>query len=142
MERICGDATVGAVGASKAAGVQRFVFISAKQYVLPPFILKGYYAGKTKAEKAVRYHYPDSGYSIRPSFIFSDQRLPYIGYPLQKVCSPAFIHSLAQLPLFELALTTPVHVDQVGTTAAKAALGEIHESVVDVDLILKYGSKE
>jgi hypothetical protein len=47
--RVNGGANVTVVRASRSAGVQRFVFISAVQSNLPSFVLPGYFQGKAQA---------------------------------------------------------------------------------------------
>jgi hypothetical protein len=139
MEKICGDATVSTDNAAKSAGTDHFVFISAKQYTrLPSFVLKGYYAGKKKAETSIVESYGEAGYILRCGMIFSSSRAPFIGYPLQKISSLALAKAVRNWPLFELLLTSPVHADEVGAVVARAAAGELGpaHAPLEVDHIL------
>jgi hypothetical protein len=64
-----------AAEASKAAGIPRYVFISATVPKIPgiEFLLSGYIDGKARAEEAVKRLYPESGVSLRPSIVYGNR---------------------------------------------------------------------
>ena len=77
MVRMCGQATVGALEVAPRVEVPRFVFISAHDYGFPVrSLVKGYYAGKQLAEKAIEETYPEGGVVLKPSAIFGKRILP------------------------------------------------------------------
>ncbi|KAF0684654.1 Aste57867_23374 [Aphanomyces stellatus] len=78
MEKMCGDATIAAVRAAKDAGTKRFVFISESRVgsQIPTWApMYGYFHGKERAENAVAAHFPDTGVSLRPGFVFGTRRV-------------------------------------------------------------------
>jgi len=143
MERVCGDATVGAAQEAAKAGVPRFVFISAHNYQLP-FVLQGYYRGKFKAEEAVKKNFPDTGFSLRPAFIHGPREvagitvpLHLVGGPLEAVLSTPQARLLAgSVPMVGALLASPLHVDTVARAAVRASLDPtVPAGVLDISSI-------
>jgi len=151
MRRINGATNVAAMSAAKAAGVPRFVFISAHHYVLPNFLQRGYFEGKFQAEQALQDKFAGQGVQIRPSFIFGTRQVGSVGVPLWLVGTPlqmltsfSLVRKLTTLPLLGPVLapllTPPVSVQAVARAAVDAALreGAPHKTIVDVDDLLEY----
>lgn len=140
MERICGDATVGIAKAAKAAKVKNFAFIGAHDYKLP-LVLKGYYAGKKKAEAAVEANFPNTGVFLRPAFVHGTRQfnkvplhLSMIGEPLESVLRSDKVREIAvqyKDSAFAPLLAPPVSVEDVATVAAYAAIGAAPKGAVD-----------
>ena len=76
MEKINGDANILAISEALRAGVPRFVYISTVENNLPDFILKGYFNGKRRTEKALADAFPETGIALRPGFIYGDRTVP------------------------------------------------------------------
>ena len=151
MRTVNGRANVAAMEAARAAGVPRFVYLSAHHYALPAFLQRGYFEGKLMAERALADKFGAQGVQIRPSFVYGtrqvgDWGLPLwlLGKPLQLLTNTAPARALAGLPLVGSVLAPlllpPVSVHAVVRAAVDAALqvGEPALTVVDVDDILKY----
>jgi uncharacterized protein YbjT (DUF2867 family) len=141
MERICGEATVIAAEAAAQHRVPHFVFISAAGAGSSShLLLKGYYKGKQKAEDAVLRLFPKTGVCLRASAVHGDRSVKGMTVPLSVVMKP--LASLLALPPFtalrragplEAAFTAPVSVDNVGKTAALAALGRTPAGILMVE---------
>lgn len=96
MERVCGDTTVHLARAARDAGhVRRMVFVSAADLSgVPPlgWLLRGYWAGKRKGERAVAECFPEGGVSLRPGIVYGERVLPggrrldlgLLGAPLER----------------------------------------------------------
>ncbi len=76
MEKINGDANIIAVEEALKANVPRFVYVSTVENNLPDFVLKGYFIGKRKAERALQEKYNENGIILRPGFIHGTRTIP------------------------------------------------------------------
>mmetsp|Transcript_38672 Transcript_38672/g.65105 ORF Transcript_38672/g.65105 Transcript_38672/m.65105 type:complete len:325 (-) Transcript_38672:185-1159(-) len=153
MERICGDATIAAVGAAVEAGVPRFIFVSVHDYNIPEFLKEksGYFSGKKRAEEAVLLQFPLGGTVLRPGFIYGSRLvselgvsipLNLVGEPVQKILamgmdSPfgALVKAIKPLPASDILLAAPVSVEAVAMAALKCVSGAQQLGVVDIDAI-------
>lgn len=151
MRTVNGRANVAAMEAARAAGVPRFVYLSAHHYALPSFLQKGYFEGKHMSERALAEKFGKQGVQIRPSFVYGTRQvggwgLPLwaVGKPLQMLTNTAPVRAFLGIPLvgsvFAPVLLPPVSVQAVARAAVDAALqvGEPAQTVIDVDDILKY----
>ncbi|KAK9825306.1 hypothetical protein WJX74_007732 [Apatococcus lobatus] len=128
MLKMNGTANVNIVEAASAAGVPRMAFISIHDYSLPDFVLSGYFRGKRSAEAALQQRFPESGVSLRPSFIHGTRQVGSIGLPLSAIGSPLSkalelvpAKSLAGIPLMGAGFVPPVSVKAVAKAAVAAA---------------------
>jgi uncharacterized protein YbjT (DUF2867 family) len=149
MRRTCGTANVEAVSAALAAGVPRFVFISATVPDLPglSYILGGYIQGKKDAEEALFKSYPTGGVALRPGFIYGDRvvsssltlPLGLVGRPMESILSQSPMNKLATLPYVGGLFVPPVSLQTVAKAAVAAATDPSSTSGVwSVDDIQKY----
>ena len=137
MERVCGDTNIAAAEAAKAAGVAKFVFISAApvphRAAVPSFVLSGYLRGKERVEATVAKLFPEgSGSSLRPGFVYGPREVrPGLTLPLQLVGAPLAallgekspLAILGSIPgLGPLLFALPLPDDAVGVAAVDAAL--------------------
>ncbi|CAM9731971.1 unnamed protein product [Ectocarpus sp. 8 AP-2014] len=140
MEKICGDATVAATEAAEKADVERFVFISAAGAQHDHPVMKGYWKGKQKAEKAILERFPEGGVVLRAPGIYGDRDVGPVTLPLGALMRPMeMLFNLAPFaamrsasPL-EAMLTPPVAVENVSRVAAAGALGLVPGGVLLVD---------
>eukprot|EP00898_Chlorokybus_atmophyticus_P005551 jgi/Chlat1/5998/Chrsp4S06306 len=145
MERICGDATITAIDAAAAAGINKFVFISVHNYNLPSFAKDiGYFNGKKRAEEALFSKFPMTGTVLRPGFIYGTRRMGAVGLPLQLVGAPLeqvlkltapVTKVFSGIPGSDILLAPPVSVEQVARAAVKAAKDDSITGVLDIDKI-------
>ena len=149
MRRTCGTANVEAVSAASAAGVPRFVFVSATVPDLPglSMVLGGYINGKKEAEEALFKAFPTSGVALRPGFIYGDRvvsssltlPLGFVGKPLESILSQAPMNKLASLPYVGGLFVPPVSVSTVARAAVAAATDpSVSSGVWSVDEIQKF----
>eukprot|EP00850_Spirogloea_muscicola_P019593 SM000194S04829 [mRNA] locus=s194:214809:217815:- [translate_table: standard] len=147
MRKINGEANVVAVNTAADEGVKRFVFISAHDVGLPPFILRGYFEGKKAAEEAVRMKFPYSGVILRPAMIHGTRQVGNVAVPLSIVGAPLEMvlrkaKWATNLPLIGPALVPPVKVTSVAKAAVRAATDNaIPPGALDVWGILKHGDR-
>lgn len=147
MRKINGDANREAARAAAEEGVKRFVYVSAHNVGLPPFVLRGYFEGKKAAEEAVRQHFPYSGVVLRPAMIHGTRQVGSFGLPLSLVGAPLEMvlknmKSLSKLPVVGPALVPPVKVTAVAKAAVKAATNNaVPPGVIDVWGILRHGDR-
>lgn len=147
MRKINGDANREAARAAAEEGVKRFVYVSAHDVGLPPFVLRGYFEGKKAAEEAVRQHFPYSGVVLRPAMIHGTRQVGSFGLPLSLVGAPLEMvlknmKSLSKLPVVGPALVPPVKVTAVAKAAVKAATNNaVPPGVIDVWGILRHGDR-
>eukprot|EP01062_Namystynia_karyoxenos_P070280 TRINITY_DN65677_c0_g1_i1.p2 TRINITY_DN65677_c0_g1~~TRINITY_DN65677_c0_g1_i1.p2 ORF type:complete len:265 (+),score=62.62 TRINITY_DN65677_c0_g1_i1:87-797(+) len=136
MERVCGDANISVARAAVAANpsLQRLCFVSAAcDFPFPlSAALKGYIAGKRKAEAAVQELLPpDRHLIIRPGMVYGPRSaggitipLQWVGAPLKCVLRP--LHGATGLSV----LTPPVAAEDVATVVCSprcTGLVEGHE---------------
>jgi nucleoside-diphosphate-sugar epimerase len=132
MLKVNGTANAVATAAAKAAGIHRYVYISA---TIPPvpgidYILDGYVKGKHMAEEVVRTEYPDDGVILRPYFIYGDRAVStHVSIPLGMFMKPfdALLEKLpnrrqlSQLPVVGAPLLKSTSVEAVARAAVAAA---------------------
>ncbi|KAG1674389.1 hypothetical protein FOA52_012915 [Chlamydomonas sp. UWO 241] len=141
MLRINGTANVTAVETCKAAGVPRFVFISATIPAIPglDYLIGGYTKGKKAAEEAVLAHYPTGGVVLRPGVVYGNRVVSHtvtlpLGYlfgPLEMALSQAPA-SMSSLPIIGGLLVPPVAVEVLARAAVNAATSASVSGVLGV----------
>lgn len=147
MYDINGTANINAIRAASEQGVKRFVYISAADFGLVNYLLKGYFAGKRSTETELLDKFQNGGAILRPGFIHGTRRvgsvhlpLSIIGAPLEMVLRHA--KPLTRLPLIGPLLIPPVNVTSVAKVAVRAAVDPAFPSgVVDVYGILQYSQQ-
>ncbi|CAN1816497.1 Uncharacterized protein At1g32220, chloroplastic [Linum perenne] len=139
MYKINGTANINAIRAAAEKGVKRFVYISAADFGLANYILRGYYEGK------VWYNFsPLTGIILRPGFIYGTRGVGSLKLPLGVIGSPMEMvlqHAkpLNQLPLIGPLFTPPVDVTAVARVALRAATDPVFPpGVIDVNGIQRY----
>ncbi|KAE8732532.1 NAD(P)-binding Rossmann-fold superfamily protein isoform 2 [Hibiscus syriacus] len=138
MYKINGTANVNAIRAAAEKGVKRFVYISAADFGLANYLLKGYYEGKRAAETELLTKFPYGGVILRPGFIHGTRSVGRIKLPLGVIGSPlemVFQHAkpLNQVPLIGPLFTPPVNVTAVAKVAVRAATDPVFPpGIVDV----------
>ncbi|XP_021291018.1 uncharacterized protein At1g32220, chloroplastic isoform X2 [Herrania umbratica] len=145
MYRINGTANVNAIRAAVEQRVKRFVYVSAADFGLLYYLLRGYYEGKRVTEAELNDKFPDGGIILRPGFIHGtrqvgNMKLPLgaIGAPLQMVLQHAKF--LTRIPLIGPLFIPPVKVTSVAKVAVRAAIDPLFPSgIVDVYGILQHG---
>ncbi|CAL1385225.1 unnamed protein product [Linum trigynum] len=144
MYKINGTANINAIRAASEKGVKRFVYISAADFGLANYILRGYYEGKRAAEAELQAKFPYGGIILRPGFIYGTRgvgslKLPLgvIGSPMEMVLQRA--KPLNQLPVIGPLFTPPVDVNAVARVALRAATDPVFPpGIIDVDGIQRY----
>lgn len=144
MQKINGAANVHAIRAAADAGVERFVFISAHDFGLPSFVLRGYYAGKRAAEDELLAKFPYSGVILRPGFIHGVRQVGKVKLPLNAIGTPLELllkhQAISKVPVLGKLLVPPVKVATVAKVAVKSATdNSIPPGVMDVWSILHFG---
>lgn len=147
MYKINGTANINAIRAAGDKGVKRFVYISAADFGLANYLLKGYYEGKRAAETELLTKFPYGGVILRPGFIHGTRtvgsmKLPLgvIGSPLEMVLQHA--KPLNQLPLVGPLFTPPVNVTAVAKVAVRAATDPVFPpGIVDVYGIQRFSQQ-
>ncbi|KAH7554350.1 hypothetical protein JRO89_XS12G0173500 [Xanthoceras sorbifolium] len=148
MYKINGTANINAVRAAVEQGVKRFVYISAADFGLINYILRGYYAGKRATEKELTTKLPYGGVILRPGFIHGTRRvgqmklpLSIIGAPLEMILQHAKL--LTQIPLIGSLFIPPVGVTSVAKVAVTAATDSAFPpGIVDVYSILQHSQRK
>lgn len=152
MEKVCGDATIGAVEAAATEGVSRFGFVSSAQVgkfnPSPSFPMYGYFHGKLRAEEALRSAFPDSHLILRPGFIYGPRMVGSHGpVPLQMAGAPISFVGTQLGPLSSLIQTIPfvgtecssmVPVESLAKAAVHGLLEEKEGKVLTADDIRKF----
>ncbi|CAM9983474.1 unnamed protein product [Discosporangium mesarthrocarpum] len=136
MERGNGDVNAAAAFQARRASVPRFVYVSVSKVVPESFggaVMKGYFAGKKKAEDSVLLAYPEGGTLIRPSFIYGGNsfelappRVPEgYGAAIDALLSSGPLRAIAGISpgLLKVALSPPVSRDNVALACVAGALG-------------------
>jgi len=132
MLKVNGTANAAAIATSKAAGIPRFVYISAQLPNVPglDYALAGYVQGKKQAEEETLRSFPESGTILRPWVIYGDRVVSSaVTLPLGMLFGPveyALKHipnakQLSSLPVVGAGFLPPVSVDQVAKVAVAAA---------------------
>ncbi|XP_022750360.1 uncharacterized protein At1g32220, chloroplastic-like isoform X1 [Durio zibethinus] len=147
MYKINGTANINAIRAASEKGVKRFVYISAADFGLANYLLKGYYEGKRAAETELLTKFPYGGVILRPGFIYGTRRVGSAKIPLGIVGSPLELvlqHAkpLNRLPLVGPLLTPPVSVSSVAKVAVRAATDPVFPpGIVDVYGIQRFSQQ-
>ncbi|CAN6182011.1 unnamed protein product [Urochloa humidicola] len=147
MYKINGTANINAIRAAAEKGVKRFVYVSAADFGLVNYLLKGYYEGKRAAEAELLSKFTYGGVILRPGFIHGTRHvgsvkipLGLVGAPMQMVLQNA--KPLARLPLVGPLLTPPVSVTSVAKVAVRAATDPVFPpGIVDVHGIMRYSEQ-
>lgn len=148
MLKINGGANVEAIRAAAEAGVKRFVFISAHDFGLPGFVLRGYYQGKRAAEDELLAKFPYSGVILRPGFIHGVRQVGSMKLPLNAVGSPLElllknVKPVTRIPVVGKLLVPPVKAVTVAKAAVRSATdNSIPPGVMDVWGIMRLGEDQ
>lgn len=148
MYKINGTANINAIRAAADHGVKRFIYISAADFGVINYLLKGYYEGKKAAETEILTRFPYGGVILRPGFIYgtihlSGMKVPLgvIGSPLEMVLQHA--KPLNQIPLVGPLFVPPVNVTSVAKVAVRAATDPVFPpGVLDIHAILRYSQRK
>lgn len=127
FERINGDSVEIAAWEAKEAGVDRFVFLSAKE--TPPFVSPRFLAAKRIGENAL-HRYEVREIILRPQYVVGPDR------PLTQVLGGA-LHIAEKVPGLgdRVHETRPLRVEKVATAVVKAATDLDYQGVVSLDNI-------
>ncbi|MED6203622.1 hypothetical protein PIB30_001320 [Stylosanthes scabra] len=144
MYKINGTANINAIRAAAEQGVKRFVYISAADFGVVNFLLRGYYEGKRAAETELLTRFPYGGVILRPGFIYGTRTVGSMKIPLGAIGSPMEMvlqHAkpLSQIPLVGPLMTPPVNVTNVAKVAVRAATDPVFPpGIIDVYGIQRY----
>ncbi|XP_042483085.1 uncharacterized protein At1g32220, chloroplastic-like isoform X1 [Macadamia integrifolia] len=144
MYKINGTANINAVRAAAEQGVKRFIYISAADFGLVNYLLKGYYEGKRAAETELLTRFPYGGVILRPGFMHGTRQVGSVKVPLGVIGSPLemvlqYAKPLTQVPLVGPLLTPPVSVTSIAKVAVRAATDLVFPpGIVDVYGIQRY----
>ncbi|KAH9675927.1 NAD(P)-bd dom domain-containing protein [Citrus sinensis] len=148
MYKINGTANINAVKAAKEQGVKRFVFVSAADFGLVNYLLRGYYEGKRATEKELMTELPHGGVILRPGFIHGTRQVGSIKLPLSVIGAPLEMmlkHAkvLTAIPLVGPLLIPPVRVTSVAKVAVSAATDPTFpHGIIDVYSILQHSQQK
>ncbi|KAF5456863.1 hypothetical protein F2P56_026295 [Juglans regia] len=148
MYKINGTANINAIRAAAEKGVKRFVYISAADFGLANYLLRGYYEGKRAAETELLTKFPYGGVIMRPGFIYGTRSvgsmkipLGVIGSPLEMVLQHA--KPLNKLPLVGPLFASPVSVNAVTKVAVRAATDPVFPpGIIDIEGIQRYSQQK
>ncbi|XP_031279305.1 uncharacterized protein At1g32220, chloroplastic-like [Pistacia vera] len=148
MYRINGTANINAVIAAAEQGVKRFVYISAADFGILYYLLRGYFEGKRATETELTKKLPHGGVILRAGFIHGTRRvghmklpLSVIGAPLEMILKRAKL--LSKIPLIGPLFIPPVHVTSVAKVAVTAAIDPTFPpGIIDVYGILQHGHQK
>jgi uncharacterized protein YbjT (DUF2867 family) len=133
------SATALAAAGAKAAGVQRFVYITVapevKEFAKDIDFLAGYMRGKTVSRDAVLANFPDTSTLIEPTFIYGGGSFEinpprvagFYGKIIEGLLSSSPIRAvtgIAPAGIIKIALEPPVPVEAVASAAVAGALGK------------------
>jgi len=137
MLKINGEANIAAINAASESGVTRFVYISAVDYGLPSFVLRGYVEGKKAAEEALLRKFPYGGIILRPGFIYGSRQVGSVKI-LEFLLNNA--KSVSRLPLVGNFLLDTVKVTSVARAAVRSAIdNDVPPGILDVEGIKRLG---
>ncbi|KAM2969056.1 hypothetical protein FF2_016214 [Malus domestica] len=148
MYKINGTANINAIRVAAEQGVKRFVYISAADFGVANYLLRGYYEGKRAAETELLTKFPYGGVILRPGFIYGTRSVGSLKIPLGVIGSPLEMlfqntRPLSQLPLVGPLFTPPVNVTSVANVAVRAATDPVFPpGIVDVQGIQRYTQKK
>lgn len=148
MYKINGTANINAIRTAAEQGVKRFVYISAADFGLVNYLLRGYYDGKRAAEAELLSKFTYGGVILRPGFIYGTRQvggmkipLGVIGSPLEMILQHA--KPLNKVPVFGPLLTPPVSVTAVAKVTVRAATDQVFPpGIVDVYGILRFSEQK
>ncbi|XP_020677423.1 uncharacterized protein At1g32220, chloroplastic isoform X1 [Dendrobium catenatum] len=148
MYKINGTANINAIRTAAEQGVKRFVYISAADFGLVNYLLRGYYDGKRAAEAELLSKFTYGGVILRPGFIYGTRQvggmkipLGVIGSPLEMILQHA--KPLNKVPVFGPLLTPPVSATAVAKVAVRAATDQVFPpGIVDVYGILRFSEQK
>ncbi|KAL3650955.1 hypothetical protein CASFOL_007358 [Castilleja foliolosa] len=129
-------------------GVKRFVYISAADFGVVNYLVRGYFEGKRAAETELLTRYAYGGVILRPGFIYGTRSVGSMKLPLGVIGSPLemllqYAKPLSQVPLVGPLLTPPVNVTAVAKVAVRAATDTVFPpGIVDVYGILRYSQQK
>lgn len=145
MRKINGKANIEAINAAAESGVKRFVYISAHNFGLPSFVMRGYYEGKRSAEDELLRKFPYSGVILRPGFIHGVRQVGSVKLPLNIIGAPLEMllkhtKSVSRVPVLGNLLLPPVKATTVAKAAVRAATeNAVPPGVMDVWGIMRLG---
>ncbi|XP_062152744.1 uncharacterized protein At1g32220, chloroplastic-like isoform X2 [Alnus glutinosa] len=148
MHRINGTANINAIEAAAEQCVKRYIYISAADFGLINYLLKGYYEGKRATEKELMIKFPYGGVILRPGFIHGTRQVGRMKLPLSLIGAPLemvlrYAKPLTRIPLVGPLFTPPVNVTSVAKVAVRAAIDPAFPpGIVDVYGILQYGEQK
>ncbi|XP_078439450.1 uncharacterized protein At1g32220, chloroplastic-like isoform X2 [Wolffia australiana] len=148
MYKINGTANINAIRAASEKGVKRFVYISAADFGLANYLLRGYYEGKKATEAELLSKFPYGGVILRPGFIYGTRRVGSINLPLSIIGSPleaVLKHAkpLSGVPVVGPLFIPPVNVAAVARVAVRAATDQVFPpGVVDVHGIIRHANRK
>ncbi|KAK6255650.1 hypothetical protein SCA6_016955 [Theobroma cacao] len=159
MYRINGTANVNAIRAAVEQRVKRFVYVSAADFGLLYYLLRGYYEGKRVTEAELTDKFPNGGMSpileltfagiiLRPGFIHGTRQVGNMKFPLSAIGAPLQMvlqHAkfLTRIPLIGPLFIPPVKVTSVAKVAVRAAIDPLFPSgIVDVYGILQHSQQK
>ena len=148
MRKINGGANVEAIRAAADAGVERFVFVSAHDFGLPGFVLRGYCEGKRAAEDELLKKFPYSGVILRPGFIHGVRQVGSVKLPLNAIGSPLElllknVKAASRIPVVGKLLVPPVKAVTVAKAAVRSATeNSVPPGVMDVWGIMRLGGDQ
>mmetsp|Transcript_8827 Transcript_8827/g.18333 ORF Transcript_8827/g.18333 Transcript_8827/m.18333 type:complete len:317 (-) Transcript_8827:71-1021(-) len=131
---------------AKAAGVERFVYISVapevKEFAKGIDFLKDYMAGKSFSQDSVESYFPSSKHVfIEPTFIYGGDSFSvnpprvasFYGEFIEALLSSGLVRGVASITsgFVKIALEPPVSVDEVSAAACNAATGKLSTDVLD-----------
>ncbi|KAI0496628.1 hypothetical protein KFK09_022949 [Dendrobium nobile] len=146
MYKINGTANINAIRTAAEQGVKRFVYISAADFGLVNYLLRGYYDGKITAVSLINLFF--AGVILRPGFIYGTRQVGGLKIPLGVIGSPLEMilqHAkpLNKVPVFGPLLTPPVSVTAVAKVAVRAATDQVFPpGIVDVYGILRFSEQK
>lgn len=144
MYKINGTANINAIRAASEEGVKRFVYISAADFGLASYLLRGYYEGKRATETELLTKFPYAGVILRPGFIYGTRSVGSVKLPLGVIGSPLEMllqhaRPLNQVPLIGPMFIPPVNVTSVAKVAVRAATDPVFPpGIIDVYGIQRY----
>ncbi|CAM9107263.1 unnamed protein product [Hapterophycus canaliculatus] len=144
MEKGNGDVNVQAAMQAAKGKTGRFVYVSVSDLVpeaVGGAVFKGYFNGKSRAEKAIAESFPSTGVLIKPSFIYGGESFgltpPRVsdgyGSGIDALLSSSPIRAIAGVSpgLIKVALSPPVSRDNVALACVAGALGRLQGTAFD-----------
>jgi len=131
---------------AKAAGVDRFVYISVapevKEFAKGIDFLKDYMEGKMFSQDSVESNFPNGSHVfIEPTFIYGGDTFSvnpprvasFYGEFVETLLSSGLVRGITNLStgFVKIALEPPVSVDSVSAAACNAAMGKVNTDVLD-----------